>query len=50
VLVDFDGAVDVSATFVDPVDDLRDVEVNDSGGAQVHGAVNPILIATQRQL
>lgn len=42
----FDGAVDLSATVVGYVDEghvfgvMRNVRVNDNGGAHVHGAVN----------
>ena len=35
-----DVAIDVIATIVDDVDDTPTGEVNDHGGAQVHGAVN----------
>ena len=38
-VVDFDGAVDVSATFVVNVSDSCSRRVNHSGGAHVHGAV-----------
>jgi hypothetical protein len=36
--------VDVSATLVDHIDDLRDIADNDSGGAHVHGAVDDQVI------